>query len=123
MEWQDPGHSGLVTAICSLLQGSICNASHKSLIQQGEHMKACIYLHTWKVSLWLCRQDLKELKFRPSTDVHDYQVRLRSAQKFIAKVRHPATWDRLCCPCDTSNLLAFVGSRMASPLGHEQPLS
>ncbi|CAL5219618.1 g1489 [Coccomyxa viridis] len=31
------------------------------------------------------RQDLKELKFRPSTDVHDYQVRLRSAQKFIAK--------------------------------------
>ena len=33
------------------------------------------------------RQDLKELKFRPSTDVHDYQVRLRSAQKFIAKVR------------------------------------
>ena len=34
-----------------------------------------------------CRQDLKELKFRPSTDVHDYQVRLRSAQKFIAKVR------------------------------------
>ena len=35
----------------------------------------------------LCRQDLKELKFRPSTDVHDYQVRLRSAQKFISKVR------------------------------------
>jgi translation initiation factor IF-3 len=34
-----------------------------------------------------CRQDLKELKFRPSTDVHDYQVRLRAAQKFIAKVR------------------------------------
>ena len=33
------------------------------------------------------RQDLKELKFRPSTDVHDYQVRLRAAQKFIAKVR------------------------------------
>ncbi|BDA42415.1 probable translation initiation factor IF-3 at C-terminar half [Coccomyxa sp. Obi] len=31
------------------------------------------------------RQDLKELKFRPSTDVHDYQVRLRAAQKFIAK--------------------------------------
>ena len=40
-------------------------------------------------AMWLCRQDLKELKFRPSTDVHDYQVRLRSAQKFIAKVRHP----------------------------------
>ena len=38
----------------------------------------------------LCRQDLKELKFRPNTDVHDYQVRLRAAQKFIAKVRmHP----------------------------------
>ena len=33
-----------------------------------------------------CRQDLKELKFRPTTDVHDYQVRLRAAQKFIAKV-------------------------------------
>ena len=33
-----------------------------------------------------CRQDLKELKLRPSTDVHDYQVRLRAAQKFLAKV-------------------------------------
>lgn len=32
------------------------------------------------------RQDLKELKLRPSTDVHDYQVRLRAAQKFLAKV-------------------------------------
>ena len=39
--------------------------------------------------VWGCRQDLKELKFRPSTDVHDYQVRLRAAQKFIAKVRLP----------------------------------
>lgn len=35
-----------------------------------------------------CRQDLKELKLRPSTDVHDYQVRLRAAQKFLAKVRN-----------------------------------
>lgn len=31
------------------------------------------------------RQDIKELKVRPSTDVHDYQVRLRAAQKFLAK--------------------------------------
>ncbi|KAK9812125.1 hypothetical protein WJX73_009360 [Symbiochloris irregularis] len=31
------------------------------------------------------RQDLKELKLRPATDVHDYQVRLRSAQKFLSK--------------------------------------
>lgn len=30
-------------------------------------------------------QDTKELKMRPSTDVHDYQVRLRQAQKFIEK--------------------------------------
>jgi len=29
--------------------------------------------------------DMKELKLRPNTDVHDYQVRLRSAQKFIQK--------------------------------------
>lgn len=29
---------------------------------------------------------MKELKLRPSTDVHDYQVRLRAAQKFLAKV-------------------------------------
>ncbi len=31
------------------------------------------------------RQELKELKMRLNTDVHDYQVRLRAAQKFIAK--------------------------------------
>ena len=31
------------------------------------------------------RQELKELKLRLNTDVHDYQVRLRAAQKFIAK--------------------------------------
>eukprot|EP00891_Asterochloris_glomerata_P006846 jgi/Astpho2/6846/e_gw1.00105.91.1_t len=31
------------------------------------------------------RQDLKELKVRPSTDVHDYEVRLRSAEKFLKK--------------------------------------
>lgn len=29
--------------------------------------------------------ETKELKLRPGTDVHDYQVRLRSAQKFLAK--------------------------------------
>lgn len=28
---------------------------------------------------------MKELKMRPNTDVHDYQVRLRAAEKFIAK--------------------------------------
>ena len=33
------------------------------------------------------RVELKELKIRPNTDVHDYQVRLRSAAKFISKVR------------------------------------
>ena len=33
------------------------------------------------------RSDLKELKMRPSTDEHDYQVRLRSAIKFLIKVR------------------------------------
>lgn len=33
-----------------------------------------------------CRQDVKELKVRPGTDVHDYEVRLRAAQKFLAKV-------------------------------------
>ncbi|DBA83416.1 hypothetical protein WJX79_004897 [Trebouxia sp. C0005] len=31
------------------------------------------------------RQDVKELKVRPGTDVHDYEVRLRAAQKFLAK--------------------------------------
>lgn len=31
------------------------------------------------------RQDLKELKMRPATESHDYQVRLRSAQKFLTK--------------------------------------
>jgi len=29
--------------------------------------------------------DIKELKMRPNTDVHDYQVRLRSARKFLEK--------------------------------------
>ena len=28
---------------------------------------------------------------RPSTDVHDYEVRLRSAEKFLKKVRHRST--------------------------------
>lgn len=31
------------------------------------------------------RIDIKELKLRPNTDVHDYQVRLRAAEKFLAK--------------------------------------
>lgn len=31
------------------------------------------------------RQDVKELKVRPGTDVHDYEVRLKAAQKFLAK--------------------------------------
>jgi len=30
-------------------------------------------------------QDTKELKMRPSTDVHDYEVRLKRARKFIEK--------------------------------------
>ena len=34
-----------------------------------------------------CRQDVKELKVRPGTDVHDYEVRLKAAQKFLAKVQ------------------------------------
>jgi len=40
----------------------------------------------------VCRVELKELKIRPNTDVHDYQVRLRSAAKFISKVRILHTW-------------------------------
>lgn len=50
-----------------------------------------------------CRQDVKELKVRPGTDVHDYEVRLRAAQKFLAKVWHCAATQRaaflpnLCC--------------------------
>ncbi len=40
-----------------------------------------------RVLLRARRQDLKELKLRPNTDVHDYRVRLRAAQKFIAKAR------------------------------------
>jgi translation initiation factor IF-3 len=32
------------------------------------------------------RVDIKELKIRPATDVHDYQVRLRSARNFLSKV-------------------------------------
>jgi predicted deacetylase len=35
---------------------------------------------------------MKELKLRPSTDVHDYQVRLRAAQKFLAKASLPAQY-------------------------------
>ncbi|KAK9812779.1 hypothetical protein WJX72_003520 [[Myrmecia] bisecta] len=31
------------------------------------------------------RQEVKELKLRPNTDVHDYQVRLRAAQNFLSK--------------------------------------
>ena len=29
--------------------------------------------------------ETKELKLRPATDVHDYQVKVRAAQKFLAK--------------------------------------
>jgi hypothetical protein len=39
-----------------------------------------------KISVACRRSDLKELKMRPSTDEHDYQVRLRSAIKFLTKV-------------------------------------
>lgn len=34
----------------------------------------------------MCRQDLKELRFRPFTEEHDYGVRLKNAKKFISKV-------------------------------------
>ena len=34
-----------------------------------------------------CRQDTKELKLRLGTDTHDYDVRVRNAQKFISKAR------------------------------------
>ena len=42
--------------------------------------------------MWICRQDTKELKLRPGTDVHDYDVRVRSAQKFISKVCLTSAW-------------------------------
>lgn len=29
--------------------------------------------------------ETKELKFRPGTDVHDYQTKLRAAQRFVSK--------------------------------------
>ena len=32
------------------------------------------------------RQDLKELRFRPNTEEHDYHVRLKNAKKFISQV-------------------------------------
>ena len=44
-----------------------------------------------------CRQDVKELKVRPGTDVHDYEVRLRAAQKFLAKVWHSVAMLMLAC--------------------------
>lgn len=40
---------------------------------------------------------MKELKVRPGTDVHDYEVRLRAAQKFLAKVWHSAAVHRSAC--------------------------
>ena len=43
-------------------------------------------LHQAVTGAAACRQDVKELKVRPGTDVHDYEVRLRAAQKFLAKV-------------------------------------
>lgn len=36
----------------------------------------------------VCRVDLKELKMRPSTDVNDYNVRLRKAALEIGKSNH-----------------------------------
>lgn len=32
-----------------------------------------------------CSSELKSLKFRPSTDVHDYQVKIRAAQRFLER--------------------------------------
>ena len=58
--------------------------------------------HGARYPVYLRRQDLKELKFRPSTDVHDYQVRLRAAQKFIAKVSPP-----LFPPCPPEPVLSY----------------
>ena len=47
-----------------------------------------------------CRQDVKELKVRPGTDVHDYEVRIRAAQKFLAKVWQPqCLCQHVCLPC------------------------
>lgn len=46
------------------------------------------------------RSDLKELKVRPSTGEHDYQVRLRSAIKFLSKVPpSPPPTSRACTTC------------------------
>lgn len=36
----------------------------------------------------VCRQDMKEVRFRPVTEEHDYHVRLKNAKKFISKVRN-----------------------------------
>ena len=33
----------------------------------------------------VCSIETKELKLRPGTDVHDYQVKVRAAQKFLQK--------------------------------------
>lgn len=46
-----------------------------------------LLLHFWllkQATLWR-RIETKELKLRPATDVHDYQVKLRAAQKFLSK--------------------------------------
>lgn len=37
------------------------------------------------LTLHWCSIETKELKLRPATDVHDYQVKVRAAQKFLAK--------------------------------------
>ena len=50
-----------------------------------------------QIRMCVRRSDLKELKMRPSTDEHDYQVRLRSAIKFLIKVRWaPCAWSWIC---------------------------
>ena len=51
-----------------------------------EFRRVCFICVGFQLPPVVCRVELKELKIRPNTDVHDYQVRLRSAAKFISKV-------------------------------------
>ena len=60
-----------------------------------------LLLHALTSLPFACRQDTKELKLRPGTEVHDYDVRVRSAQKFIAKVKPPLA-GKTCRPSHCS---------------------
>ena len=85
---------------CIMSSVSITCKSTRTLCA-AEVVTKRLLMHALTSLPFACRQDTKELKLRPGTEVHDYDVRVRSAQKFIAKVKPPLA-GKTCRPSHCS---------------------